>query len=101
MSGSETLLEDGLRFQSTLQQDLKSLMETLGQQLLETEVSVLRHNKELDKRIQQNAVLWPQQGASSKTAKDQKYKYVFIDVFYSFSLCICNIYKRCDCFRRK
>lgn len=74
MSGSETLLEDGLRFQSTLQQDLKSLMETLGQQLLETEVSVLRHNEELDKRIQQNALLWPQQGAGSKTAKDQKYK---------------------------
>lgn len=74
MSGSEILLEDGLRFQSMLQQDLASLVETLRQQLLETEESVVKHNEELDRRIQQNALLWPQQGASRKTAKDQKDK---------------------------
>ncbi|XP_056915199.1 protein FAM161B isoform X1 [Takifugu flavidus] len=71
MSASEILLEDGLSFQATLQQDL---VETLKQELLETEKSVLKHNEELDKRIQQNALLWPQQGVSRKTAKDPKDK---------------------------
>lgn len=72
MSGLETILEDGFRFQLTLQQDLKSLTEPLRQQLLESEVSVLKHNEELDKRIQQNALL--HQGPSSKTEKDQNDK---------------------------
>uniref|UniRef100_A0A674PDT2 FAM161 centrosomal protein B n=1 Tax=Takifugu rubripes TaxID=31033 RepID=A0A674PDT2_TAKRU len=71
MSVSEIVLEDGLSFQATLQQDL---VETLKQELLETEKSVLKHNEELDKRIQQNALLWPQQGVSRKTAKDPKDK---------------------------
>lgn len=74
MSGLNTVLEDRVRFQLVLQQNLNSLMESIRQQLLETEVSVLRHNKELDKRIQQNALLWPHDGASSKTEKDQKDK---------------------------
>lgn len=74
MSGLETVLEDGFRFQLTLQQDLKSLTEPLRQQLLESEVSVLKHNEELEKRIQQNALLWPHQEASSKTEKDQNNK---------------------------
>lgn len=73
MSVSEILLEDGLSFQAMLQQDLTSLVETLKQQLLETEKSVLKHNEELDKRIQQNTLLWPQ-GVSRKTAKDPKDK---------------------------
>lgn len=71
MSGLETVLEDGFRFQLTLQQDLT---EPLRQQLLESEVSVLKHNEELEKRIHQNALLWPHQEASSKTEKDQNDK---------------------------
>lgn len=74
MSGLETVLEDGFRFQLTLQQDLKSLMEPFRQQLLESEGSVLKHNEELDKRIQQNALLWPHQGATSQNEKDQNDK---------------------------
>lgn len=71
MSVSEILLEDGLSFRATLQQDL---VETLKRELLETEKSVLKHNEELDKRIQQNALLSPQPGVSRKTAKDPKDK---------------------------
>lgn len=74
MSELETELEDGFRFQLRLQQDLKSLTEPLRQQLLESEVSVLKHNEELDKRIQQNALLLLHQGSSSKTEEDQKDK---------------------------
>lgn len=74
MSGSETVLEDGFRFQLTLQPDLESLPQPLRQQLLESEVSVVKHNEELDKRIHQNALLWPHQGGSSKTEKDQNDK---------------------------
>lgn len=73
MSGSKTVLKDGLRFQLMLEQDLRSMTETLRQQLLETQVSVLRHNKELDKRIQENALLWPRE-ASTGTKKAQEDK---------------------------
>lgn len=71
MSGLETALEEGFRFQLTLQQDLKSLTEPLRQQLLESEVNVSKHNEELDKRIQQNALLWPHQGATGKDQNDK------------------------------
>ncbi|KAM7402983.1 hypothetical protein PAMA_003758 [Pampus argenteus] len=52
MSKLETLLRDGLR--SELQQQLRTLSETLRQQLQETE---RRQSEELDRRIHQNALL--------------------------------------------
>lgn len=74
MSGSENVLEDGFRFQLTLQPGLGCLTQPLRKQLLESEVSVVKHNEELDRRIQQNALLWPCQGASSQPEKDQNDK---------------------------
>lgn len=67
---SKTVLKDGVRFQVMLEQDLRSVTESLRQQLLETQVSVLRHNQELDKRIQENTLLWPHQG--TKKAQEDK-----------------------------
>lgn len=54
MSKQETLLVDRLRSELILQQQLKTLSESLRQQLLETE---RRHRKELDRRINENALM--------------------------------------------
>ncbi|XP_034714177.1 protein FAM161B [Etheostoma cragini] len=50
----ETLLEDGLRSELMLQQQLKSLSQDLRQQLQETEK---RQKEELERRIHQNSLL--------------------------------------------
>lgn len=54
MSKLETLLEDGLRSELLLQQQLRALSEALRQQLQETE---RRQTEELERRIHQNALL--------------------------------------------
>lgn len=54
MSKLETLLEDGIRSELMLQQQLKALSEALRQQLQETE---RRQREELERRIHQNALL--------------------------------------------
>ncbi|KAM9341276.1 protein FAM161B [Symphorus nematophorus] len=54
MSKLETLLEDGVRSELRLQQQLKALGEALRQQLQETEK---RQREELERRIHQNALL--------------------------------------------
>eukprot|EP00064_Thunnus_orientalis_P010083 superscaffoldBa00001335_g10109 len=54
MSKLETLLEDGLRSELMLQQQLRSLSEALKQQLQETE---RRLREELERRIHHNALL--------------------------------------------
>ncbi|XP_028994411.1 protein FAM161B [Betta splendens] len=54
MSKLQSLLEDGVRSELLLQQQLKALSETLQQQLQEAE---RRQMEELEKRIHQNALL--------------------------------------------
>lgn len=54
MSKLETMLEDGLRSELMLQQQLKTLSKNLRQQLQETE---RRQREELERRIHQNALL--------------------------------------------
>lgn len=71
MSKLETLLEDGLRSELMLQQQLKALSEALRQQLQETE---RRQREELEKRIHQNALLSTDQECSDKNETDHQAK---------------------------
>lgn len=50
----ETFLEDGLKSELLLQQQLKAISKTLRQQLQET---ARRQTEELEKRIQENSLL--------------------------------------------
>lgn len=71
MSKLETLLEDGLRSELMLQQQLKALSEALRQQLQETE---RRQREDLEKRIHQNALLSTDQESSDKNEMDHQAK---------------------------
>ncbi|XP_070698508.1 protein FAM161B [Pempheris klunzingeri] len=62
MSKLDTLVEDGLRSELMLQQQLKALSKALRQQLQETE---RRQRNELEKRIHQDAVLSSDVGQES------------------------------------
>ncbi|XP_020569613.1 protein FAM161B [Oryzias latipes] len=54
MSKLDTLLQDGLQSELTLQYNIKALRKTLRQQLQETK---MRQTEELEKRVQQNSLL--------------------------------------------
>lgn len=77
----EALLEDGLRSELILKQQLKSLSETLRQQLQEAEK---RQTAELETRIHQNALLSTdiQQRSGDKKEVNCQTKWVFTTLFY-------------------
>lgn len=64
MSKLDTWLEDGLRSELLLQQQLRALSDTLRQQLQETEK---RQREDLEIRIHQNALLSTDQDSNVKT----------------------------------
>ena len=71
MSKLETLLEDGLRSELMLQQQLKALRESLKQQLQETD---RRQREELERRIYQNALLSTDQKSGDKNEQKHQAK---------------------------
>lgn len=71
MSKLETLLHDGLRSELMLQQQLKALSLALRQQLQET---AMRQREELEKRINQNALLSTAQESYDKNEMDHQAK---------------------------
>lgn len=71
MSKLETLLDDGLRSELMLHQQLKTLSVALRQQLQETE---MRQREELEKRINQNALLSTDQESYDKNEMDYQAK---------------------------
>lgn len=71
MSMLETLLENGLRSELMLQQQLKALSEALRQQLQEAE---RRQRKELERRIHQNALLSTDQESGDKNELNHQSK---------------------------
>lgn len=64
MSKLDPWLEDGLRSELVLQQQLKALSDALRQQLQETEK---RQREDLEIRIHQNALLSADQDSNVKT----------------------------------
>lgn len=82
MSKLETLLEDGLRSELMLQQQLKALREALRQQLQETE---RRQREELDRRIHQNALLSTDHYSFDENKIINQAKYVSSNVLYVLS----------------
>lgn len=80
MSNVEALLEDGLRSELMLKQQLKTLGETLRQQLQEAEK---RQAEELERRIHQNNLLArdTQQTSSNKKEVNRQTKWVFSTFF--------------------
>lgn len=75
MSKVEALLEDGLRSELMLKQQLKTLSETLRQQLQEAEK---RQTEELERRIHQNNLLSTD---SDKKEVNRQTKWVFSTFF--------------------
>lgn len=71
MSKLETLLDDGLRSELMLHQQLQTLSVALRQQLQETE---MRQREELEKRINQNALLSTDQESYDKNEMDYQAK---------------------------
>ena len=71
MSELENLLEDGLRSELMLQQQLKALSEALRKQLQETES---RQREELERRIHQNTLLSIDQKTSDKNEVNHQAK---------------------------
>ncbi|XP_076604276.1 protein FAM161B isoform X2 [Chaetodon auriga] len=72
MSKLETLLDDGLRSELMLQQQLKALSEAFRQQLQETE---RRQKEELERRIHQNALLSTDQYSFNKNQENNQTKH--------------------------
>ncbi|KAM8737131.1 protein FAM161B isoform 2-T3 [Acanthopagrus schlegelii] len=73
MSELENLLEDGLRSELMLQQQLKALSEALRKQLQETES---RQREELERRIHQNTLLSIDQKTSDQNEVNHQAKHV-------------------------
>ncbi|XP_073340219.1 protein FAM161B [Pagrus major] len=73
MSKLETLLEDGLRSELMLQQQLKALSEALRKQLQETES---RQREELERRIHQNALLSTDPASGDQNEVNHQAKHV-------------------------
>lgn len=71
MSKLENLLEDGLRSELMLQQQLKALSEALRKQLQETES---RQREELERRIHQNTLLSTDQESSDQNEVNHQAK---------------------------
>lgn len=71
MSELENLLEDGLRSELMLQQQLKALSEALRKQLQETES---RQREELERRIHQNTLLSIDQKTSDQNEVNHQAK---------------------------
>ncbi|XP_030299448.1 protein FAM161B isoform X2 [Sparus aurata] len=73
MSKLENLLEDGLRSELMLQQQLKALSEAFRKQLQETES---RQREELERRIHQNTLLSTDQESSDQNEMNHQAKHV-------------------------
>lgn len=71
MSKLENLLEDGLRSELMLQQQLKALSEAFRKQLQETES---RQREELERRIHQNTLLSTDQESSDQNEMNHQAK---------------------------
>lgn len=71
MSKLENLLEDGLRSELMLQQQLKALSEAFRKQLQETES---RQREELERRIHQNTLLSTDQESSDQNDMNHQAK---------------------------
>ncbi|XP_068195502.1 protein FAM161B [Antennarius striatus] len=72
MSKQETFLQDNLRSELILQQQIKALSEALRQQLLETEK---RHSEELERRVTENARLSTDQDSRDKPEANHQAKF--------------------------
>ncbi|KAF1374913.1 hypothetical protein PFLUV_G00233980 [Perca fluviatilis] len=78
----ETLLEDGLRSELMLQQQLKALSQALRQQLQETEK---RQKEELERRIHQNSLLSMDVGRESGDRNELKHQAIHMGMRRSTS----------------
>lgn len=77
MSKLDTLLQDGLQSELTLQYNIKALRKTLRQQLQETK---MRQTEELEKRVQQNSLLSAEIEKMSDDKEElNKQKYDFLN----------------------